>query len=130
VKLEPARAGARTERLQRIAAEAARQSGRADVPEVESPRSLDSFLQAARERGEAVAALWEGEAPRLSSWLAGEPGPVALLVGPEGGIAPGERDALKAAGAAEVSLGRRILRTETAGLAALAVALHLRGELG
>jgi 16S rRNA (uracil1498-N3)-methyltransferase len=55
---------------------------------------------------------------------------VALVVGPEGGLADAEVERARAAGADTVSLGSRVLRTETAGFAALAVALHLAGELG
>ena len=56
--------------------------------------------------------------------------PLALVVGPEGGLAREEVEALLAMGAQAVTLGPRILRTETAALAALSVLLHLRGELG
>lgn len=130
VKLDARRGEERAVRWRKIAAEAARQCGRADVPDVEPPRSLSGFLAQARARGEDVAALWEGPGERLGSWLADHPGALALVVGPEGGIAPAELSLLRGAGAAPVSLGPRILRTETAGLAALAVVLHARGELG
>ena len=56
--------------------------------------------------------------------------PLGLVIGPEGGLARGEIEALKRLGAVPVTLGRRVLRTETAALAALAVLLHLQGELG
>jgi 16S rRNA (uracil1498-N3)-methyltransferase len=55
---------------------------------------------------------------------------VLLVVGPEGGFSSGERQGAAAAGFRAASLGRRVLRTETAGLAAIAVVQHLRGELG
>ena len=47
-----------------------------------------------------------------------------MIIGPEGGFSPGEIERLKAAGAATVSLGRTILRTETAGMAALAMIMY------
>lgn len=132
VRLPPEKGAERAGRWRRIAEEAARQCGRADVPEVEAPAELPAFLDAARARGEAVAFLYEGETEfRLSAWLSAHAGrPVALVVGPEGGFTPAEIERARAAGAATVSLGSRILRTETAGFAALAVALHLAGELG
>jgi 16S rRNA (uracil1498-N3)-methyltransferase len=132
VKLTAEKALERTRRWRRIAEEAARQCGRADVPAVDPPASLPDFLAAATARGESVALLYEGERDlRLSTWLAAQSDrPVALAIGPEGGFSPAEVDAARSAGAATVSLGPRIVRTETAGLAALAVALHLAGELG
>ncbi len=70
----------------------------------------------------------EERAERLGA-AAGD-GAVALVVGPEGGLAREEVDALRAAGGVPVSLGPLVLRTETAALAALAVLRHLDGFLG
>lgn len=131
VKLTPEKGEERAGRWRKIAEEAARQCGRADVPAVESPVTLPSFLAAAQFRGEAVALLHEGETTRLSVWARAQAGrPLAIVVGPEGGLAPQELALAVAAGAAVVGLGPRVLRTETAGLAALAVLLHVAGELG
>ncbi len=132
VKLEPRRAEERTLRWRKIVEEAARQCQRNDVPAVHPPQSL---LEAARalapgtlllvlDEEESAVAL--GEAFRASA-----PGtPVALVVGPEGGLDREEAGALQALGGRCVTLGRRILRTETAALAALVVMAHLDGELG
>lgn len=132
VRLEGAKAAERTRRWRRIAEEAARQCGRADVPEVDEPAGLRAFLDAAAARGEKVAVLWEEEgSARLGPWVAAHLGePMALVIGPEGGLTAAEVGAIRAAGGAVVGLGPRILRTETAGFAALAVAMHLAGELG
>lgn len=132
VRLDEAKGADRARRWRKIAEEAARQSGRADVPAVDEPQSLERFLAAAAERGEAVAVLYEGEREkRLGPWIAANlERPIALVVGPEGGFAPAEIERARAAGCAVLGLGPRILRTETAGVAALAVALHLAGELG
>ncbi len=132
VKLEPRRAEERTARWARIAEEAARQCRRNDVPSVHPPRPL---LEAARALapGTTVLVLDEEESavPLGEAFRACAPGsPVALVVGPEGGLAREEVAALLALGARAVTLGRRILRTETAALAALAVMEHLDGELG
>ena len=55
---------------------------------------------------------------------------VGLLIGPEGGIAPEEAEAVRAVGGQAMTLGSRILRTETAGLVALTLTLHGAGDLG
>ncbi|MCE9669240.1 16S rRNA (uracil(1498)-N(3))-methyltransferase [Myxococcus stipitatus] len=132
VKLEPQRARERTARWAKIVEEAARQCRRDDVPRVETPRPLGEAARALAP-GTVVLVLDEeesavplGEAFRA----AGATTPVALVVGPEGGLAREEVEALKALGARPVTLGARILRTETAALAALAVMMHLDGELG
>jgi len=133
VQLDPARGARRSERWRRIAEESARQCGRADVPAVEDPTSLAAFFQQARERGEKVAVLYEEQDPsvRLGPWLERHrEEPIALVVGPEGGLSPREVELAREHGAEILSLGRRILRTETVGLAVLSIALHLAGELG
>ncbi len=131
VRLGQDRAGRRVERLRRIAQEAARQSGRSDVPRVDAPRTLDDLgelLQAEPDRRGLLLDPDEhdlrlGQAARGASRL-------LVAVGPEGGFTPAERARAIAAGFAPVALGRLVLRTETAGLAALSVIQHLAGELG
>ena len=133
VRLERDRVPDRLRRWQRIAEEAARQCGRADVPAVEAPSGLDAFLDAAAARGESVAVLWEGEREglRLGDWVeAVRGGPLALVVGPEGGLTAEEVARARERGAAIVGLGARILRAETAAIAALSVVFHRLGELG
>lgn len=133
VRLPPAKAPERHRRWKRIAEEAARQSGRSDIPEVEPPARLDTFLDAAEERGEAVALLWEEEREglRLGTWIERHfSRPLAIVVGPEGGLTREEVDRARERGAAVVGLGPRILRTETAGIVAVALVLHRLGELG
>jgi len=133
VRIDPAKVPERRRRWEKIAEEAARQSGRADVPEVEAPAGLEAFLDAAAARGERVALLWEGarDEERLGAWVeANRDLPLALVVGPEGGFTDAEVESARARGAAIVSLGPRILRTETAGIVAVALALHRLGALG
>lgn len=132
VKLEPKRAEERTARWTKIVEEASRQCRRDDVPRVETPRPL---LEAARalSPGTVLLVLDEEESavPLGEAFRAAGPGtPVALVVGPEGGLAREEVEELRKIGARNVTLGKRILRTETAALAALAVMMHLDGELG
>lgn len=131
VRLESSRWRERARRWQRVAREAAKQCGRAVVPEVEPPRALGDRLVEARQ--ELRLCLWEGEAPPLAAVLGSEARPprtAAVLVGPEGGLARGEIDAARAAGWSPVSLGPRIVRTETAGPAVIAVLQHVLGDLG
>ena len=61
--------------------------------------------------------------------LGAQPRAVAIIIGPEGGIGAAEIEKLKEAGAECVTLGKRILRTETAGLCALAVTMSAFGEI-
>jgi 16S rRNA (uracil1498-N3)-methyltransferase len=130
VKLSAERGAARVERLRRIAQEAARQCGRGDVPQVDAPASWDALL-ALPDQDPALRAVLLDADPGLPPLGQLDAGPhVLLVVGPEGGFSSGERQGAAAAGFRAASLGRRVLRTETAGLAAIAVVQHLRGELG
>jgi 16S rRNA (uracil1498-N3)-methyltransferase len=125
---KPEALGTRHARWQRIVEEAARQSGRSDVPEVTALRPLE---EAARALGPGTRLLVldeEERSERLGS-AAGD-GAVALVIGPEGGLAREEVRLLRDLGGTPVSLGALVLRTETAGLAALAVLRHLDGLLG
>jgi len=125
---KPEALGTRHARWQRIVEDAARQSGRSDVPEVTALRPLED---AARALGPGMRLLIldeEERSERLGS-AAGD-GAVALVVGPEGGLTREEVRLLRDVAGTPVSLGQLVLRTETAGLAALAVLRHLDGLLG
>jgi 16S rRNA (uracil1498-N3)-methyltransferase len=130
-RLDAERAERRTERLRRIAQQAARQCGRSDVPAVDPPRTLTDLagllLEEPGRRG-LLLDPEEGEV-RLAQAARGA-SRVLLAIGPEGGFTPAERAQAAEAGFTPVSLGRRVLRTETAGLAALAIVQHLAGDLG
>ncbi|MBN1776909.1 MAG: 16S rRNA (uracil(1498)-N(3))-methyltransferase [Clostridiales bacterium] len=116
------------ERLGRIALEAAKQAGRAHVPEI---LPVMRFSDALKELHGTVYAAWEEETSlRLSeAVIRDRPGEITLVIGPEGGITEEEIGMLTALGAKTVTLGRRILRTETAGICALAVAMAALGEM-
>ncbi len=118
-------------RWQRIALEAARQSGRPSPPRVALAGSLAEAVTGSRHALKLL--LWEEEkANGLRDTLAGVPAPdsIAVLVGPEGGLTTGEAALAREKGFVPVSLGRRILRTETAGLATLAILQFYWGDLG
>jgi 16S rRNA (uracil1498-N3)-methyltransferase len=125
VRPEPGRSA----RWEKIAQEAARQCGRADVPIVEPPIAFGEALAAATLPAQRLV-LWEQERARPLRAALGAPGPTALLVGPEGGFAPAEIDAAVAAGFVPVALGRRILRVETAAIVAVALVADAYGDLG
>jgi len=113
---------AKLERLRRIAVEAAKQSGRAKVPEVAEPLALAEL--APMEFG-LVAHPYTSRTMNAINWP--ESGAVALASGPEGGFTEAEVEHLAGLGFAPVYLGPRILRAETAPLVLAAAATALRG---
>jgi 16S rRNA (uracil1498-N3)-methyltransferase len=121
----------RLRRWQTIAEEAARQSGRADVPTIDEPLSLAvAVAQLGVRAGEDRFLLWEGERGRsLCRALSPASNRVVLMVGPEGGFATAEVAACLQAGFQSVGLGPRILRTETAAIVAVALTQAAAGGL-
>lgn len=117
------------ERWQKIAASAAEQSGRGVVPSV---IVLDSYTAALKRAAEADLAIlfYENEtATTLRMALtAGEYSSISLLTGPEGGLEPAEVEQAAAAGLKVCTLGKRILRCETAPLCALSAVMYHAGE--
>jgi 16S rRNA (uracil1498-N3)-methyltransferase len=122
------------ERWQRIVREAAEQCGRSFLPEIASPVSLDQALASS----EGLRLLpWEGEREttlrqvlREATAAGKKTQTVSIFIGPEGGFALEEVDRAVKSGARTVSLGSRILRSETAGLVTAAAVLYELGELG
>ncbi len=113
--------GARLERLRKIALEAAKQSRRAYLPEVNEPLGMSGLARRLKEFGLAVVA-WEKESRRASEILpAVKPQSAALVIGPEGGFSLQEIEELREQGALTVGLGPYVLRTETAGLVLQAI---------
>jgi 16S rRNA (uracil1498-N3)-methyltransferase len=112
----------RAERWRRIALEASKQSRRTDIPEVAAPTTLKLALE--QEQSPTRILLSETEqATSLSAALASTPSAdTALAIGPEGGWTPEEMALFTTHGWTPVTLGTRILRAETAAIAAIAVA--------
>lgn len=130
VKLRGERSAGRLERCEKIVQEAARQSGRRFAPKVVIGGSLDVVLREAAQTVKLL--LWEGEQTTgLRETFEGylSPESVAIVVGPEGGLSAEEVRQAIACGFTPVSLGRRILRTETAGLAMLSILQFYWGDI-
>lgn len=124
VKLDGARAEKKRDHWRRVAISAAEQSGRERVPDIRRPRTLKDWLPEAGPGARLVldpdAGATPGDLPRARN--------ATLLVGPESGLTAAELDAARNAGFTPVRLGPRVLRTETAGPAVLAVLQALWGD--
>lgn len=118
---------ARLQRWRRIVLEAAKQSGRRRLPDLPDPRPLRDAISSIQ--GTRIA-LQPGGVSFVQVLEGPRPAAVALAVGPEGGFEETEVEGLQAEGFTAVSLGPRVLRTETAGPVAAALVLHRWGDLG
>ena len=140
VRLNPQRAQVKHQHWQQIALAACRQSGNDRVPEIAEPISFEAWLnEALRQEPTGIARQRiilclpnaEQAAPRLSHWpithLGHAPLEFDVIVGPEAGLSQREIEAALARGFVAASLGPRVLRTETAGLVAIAL---LQGRFG
>jgi 16S rRNA (uracil1498-N3)-methyltransferase len=123
------------ERWRRIAREAAEQSGRGRIPSVAAPLPFSDACRSAAEVGPALIPWEEERARGLRATLAtlsaegAPPARLGLFIGPEGGFTTQEIETALAAGIVAVTLGKRILRADTAAAVALALALATLGEM-
>lgn len=115
----------RLDRLESIAIEAAEQCGRTRIPEIVEPMPLPRFIA---ELDPGRHFYFADEAGGESLARAYREGPAVILVGPEGGFTDQERAFIRGEGASPISLGPRILRAETAALAALAGFMAIAGD--
>ena len=115
-------------RWQKIAEEAAKQSGRGILPQVLAPMEFSKAAQRAAEAG-PVLLFYEGGGEPLKGLVYPDSPQLSFFIGPEGGVAEEEAQLLTEMGAQAATLGPRILRTETAPLAALAAIMLLTGNL-
>lgn len=129
VKLEGAKIAKRTQRWQTIAEAAAKQSRRAVVPLVREPMSMEEAVRFACENSDMRLLPYElqemdsGTGEVMSGIRAGNS--VSIFIGPEGGFEPEEVELARKAGIVPISLGKRILRTETAALVVLSWLIYL-----
>lgn len=124
MKLEPKKAPAKVERWQAISEAAAKQSKRTVIPKVTMPMSYKEAINKASELDVKLVPFEDaGGISHTRELLKGiKPGQsIAVFIGPEGGFEPSEIELAKSEGFDVITLGKRILRTETAGLVALSV---------
>ena len=128
VKLDAARAEKRHDHWQKIAVSACEQSGRLRLPLIDTPLPLKTWFAAKPEQADTELILRPGAATTLAD-VDTPRTKVCVLIGPEGGFSDSELEDAKFVGFRAVSLGPRVLRTETAAIAALAVLQSLWGDL-
>jgi 16S rRNA (uracil1498-N3)-methyltransferase len=136
VQLDAKKEAKRTERWQKIAKEAAEQAHRNRIPGVDSPRTWTELLQVAQQTDAALLCYEKESGTQLKPALRklfkhnAKPLRLMLIIGPEGGFTEQEVVQAEASGCLPVSLGKRILRTETAAMVGLACILYESGEMG
>lgn len=134
VRYDAKKAAAKTARWQKIADEAAKQCGRNALMRVEDIAPLPSLLQDTElfnASGTAILFCYEAEQKQSMRMVLRtlQARRIVLIVGAEGGFSPAEAERIRAMGGQPVSLGRRILRAETAAITALAVTQYELGNL-
>ena len=127
VQLDARRAGKRMAHWQAVVAGACEQCGRSTMPRVAPLQGLHDWTESLPDDGALRLALLPGAVQRVRD-LAPAAAGMVLAIGPEGGFSRADSDCLDQAGFSGLSLGSRILRTETAGLAALAALQAVHGD--
>lgn len=131
VKYDKIKGEKRVERWQKIAAEAAKQSNASLIPQVSQIKKLKDFGNNLEEKTKYILFWEEEDTLYLRNVLAEtNEGKIVLIIGPEGGFDEQEVKILEEKGVITVSLGNKILRTETAALAATTCVMYHFGELG
>ena len=134
IKLEEGKKENRRCRWEKIAAEAAKQCGRSVSPDVRSVVDFKDVLGEMKDFDLGIIPWEEEESLSLRRVLrdsgSNHPGKVMVLIGPEGGLTREEVSSAKSAGMVSVSLGPRLLRSETAAIATVAVLIHELEEAG
>lgn len=131
VRYDADKARSKVERWRKIAAEAAKQSGRQCIPPVDLVHDLKQVLDRLNSKTLAIMPYEQESAQTLGKTLEDTSfRDILILIGPEGGFTPEEVELCRARGVKTVTLGPRILRTETAALAVLAIVMYQCGDLG
>lgn len=131
VRLDGAKADKKVERWQKIAEAAAKQSKRDIIPQVQPVQTVKEMLANNDCKTKIIAYECEDRMSLKTALReAGQMEDLLLIIGPEGGISEDELTKAREAGAVPVSLGRRILRAETAGLVAMSAIFYETGDLG
>jgi 16S rRNA (uracil1498-N3)-methyltransferase len=129
IRLDGIRADKRLAHWRGVVVSACEQCGRARVPDIGMPLPMQQALAALPDGG--LRLILDPDADASLPGLEFDPSePIVLAVGPEGGWSPQDIEQLRAAGFVGVRLGPRVLRTETAGLAAISALQMLHGDLG
>ena len=120
-------AGKKNVRYQKIALEAAQQSGRGIVPKIANMKTLKQAL--AEDKSEVKIVFFEGGGKKLTDIIDKNTKSVSIFIGPEGGFEEAEVEQIESAGGVRATLGKRILRTQTAPVAGLTAIMLLTGNL-
>lgn len=120
-------AGKKNQRYQKIALEAAQQSGRGIVPKIENMKTLRQAI--AEDESDVKIVFYEGGGEKLADIVKPDTESVSVFIGPEGGFEQEEVEQIEALGGVRATLGKRILRTQTAPVAALTAIMLLTGNL-
>jgi 16S rRNA (uracil1498-N3)-methyltransferase len=126
VRLDAERAATRMQHWRNVLIGACEQCGRNRLPALSPPVALEEWI---RSDPAPLKVMLDAAAAGTLASIAGRPPALTLLAGPEGGLAPEEKARARAAGYEAVRLGPRILRTESAAVAALAICQHRWGDL-
>lgn len=131
VRYDAKKKAERVSRWQKIAGEAAKQSGRLQVPVVTAVQDIAQLFQYI-DKESKVLLLYEGQADSTLKQVLrkGDSRHYTIIVGPEGGFSPDEVQLCRSLGALIITLGPRILRTETAPVAAISIVMYECGDMG
>lgn len=116
------------ERMQKIAEEAAKQSGRGIIPEIAPLMTMKQALEDMK-KSELKLFCYENGGDKLAAMPVAEAKSIAVMIGSEGGFERAEADAAESAGATQIWLGERILRCETCPIAVTAILMNLTGNM-
>ncbi len=126
LRLDPARLSRRMRHWQQVIISACEQCGRSDLPQLSEPIRLTQYLDSPNS---STRLFLDPESGQGFSALTRPQTAIDLIIGPEGGFSETEKQQMQAQGATGLALGPRVLRTETAGPAAIAIVQQLFGDL-